>query len=197
MKHNCKKLRQIGDTKKLKNLFALRHESSNKQMPEPTSARVIISASDILSKFFELSRISEVSSQGVVYHFDEESHNRIVHRAREQHVRNIGLYEANELDYDAYQRYFQEYMSIIHVYDLLDIDGKLCGTYNNSTKIYELFYRRIELEDGVYYYNDELSVFTYAGICIGRLNEDLKKIVRNYNEIPVIPDVDVDEDPDE
>lgn len=134
---------------------------------------------EIGSQFYQLNMINSVSSNGYIYRLDVDDHESSVNYAR-------GCYNSARTDFqegiitsEEYNEHYDMYMETLHRYAIVDEDGKICGEYSSKTKSYKMFYWRFIMEDRVYYYDENMEVWSYANSYIGHLSRDMQEIIRN------------------
>lgn len=144
--------------------------------------------SELSSTLFNLARSSRYIHNGVEYKFDLDEYEERTSRKRND-------FHSAQMDYDnglITEQYLHEiadvYFKNICTYYLIDEDGKECGSFNTMTREYNIFYRRIQLNNQIYYCDTDNELTTYGNSYVGTLSENGNEIINHNFEI-----LDVDE----
>ena len=154
-------------------------------MPNPKST---ITIEQINIQFYQLNMIESVSSKGYTYRLDFNEHDSSVDHARSCYNSARIDFEEGIITSEEHQEHHDMYMTSLKKYLLVDEDDRICGEYSSSTKKYQLFYWRFTSEGTVYYYDENMEVFTYTGCYVGHLTDNMQ-IIRN-----LVSDSDSDSD---
>ncbi len=153
-------------------------------MPEPTEQkqrpRQRLDVIELSQLYFSLRPTVQFICDGVEYKVDWDEYRERVDYARECHRDDSIDFEAGVITREEYDLRTDVYLRETVHYVLIDKDGKHCGSYDSSTKIYIIFMKRILIDGAIYYYEAmEREVYTYCGRSIGMLSVDGREIVRH------------------
>ncbi len=129
---------------------------------------------------FNLRRSAQYIHDGVEYKFDFEEYEIRTDRGRSYYHQAQNDYDCGHITKTELDEIADSYFKDICTYNLIDEDGKECGTFDSMTREYYIYRKRIELDGLVYYYDSDREVRTYGNSCIGILSEDGSEIIR-YN----------------
>jgi hypothetical protein len=168
------------------NLFNF-SSSINNKMPNPPKLisreqrqRTRLDVIELSQLLFCLRPTIQFICDGVEYQVDLDEYRERVDYARECHRDDSSDFEAGGITREEYNLRTDAYLRETVHYVLIDEDGKHCGSYDSSTKIYIIFMKRIVIDGAIYYYEAmEREVYTYCGRSIGMLSVDGREIVRH------------------
>ncbi len=137
-------------------------------MPEP---KLPFSIDEINNKFYNLQRITQVNCNQYIYRVDEE-HSRFHIRTALQLLENArNNFHDEIINLEELEERYQIYLNATKRYTLIDEDGSICGYYFSDTREYDIFCKRIIINDEVCYYDNDDKVFTRFGTCMGNLTD--------------------------
>ena len=137
-------------------------------MPSPTVTRPKYSVSELCGQYYNLQQIKDVIFAGLIYHLDVEAHDDLVNYRRQIYNEQRQIDPNSDNSCICHELYLQA----IFNYDLVDIDGKICGLYNIQDKHFVIYLRRLVMPNGdICYCDDELHLWSYSGMFLGTRDE--------------------------
>jgi hypothetical protein len=134
-------------------------------MPNPKS---LFSIDEINNKFYNLQRIAEVNRNQYIYRVDDE-HSIFHIRTALQILENArNNFHDNIITFEEFEERYQIYLNATKRHTLIDEDGSICGYYFSDTREYDIFCKRIIINNEVCYHNNNIA-FTRLGNCMGNL----------------------------
>ena len=132
-------------------------------MPNPPK---IVSSTLLCEQFYQLQAVKTILSNGQTYYLDVEAHDDLVNYRRQIYNE---LREQNPQSEET--RYAHEqYSRAMFSYLLIDEDRKICGEYDITTRHFIIHLRRTIIHQHIYYADNQLQLWTYAGsLCQFRL----------------------------